>query len=246
METKKIFKENWKPVTIGGVTGIMIGSGATYAVQNHAGHDETLEVPVDQLAAATTNDDLSFSEAFKAARAEMGPGATFQWRGNIYSTYTAEEWQAQNGDAKPNEEPKVTEDPQVAEEPKAVEETEAVAVTSPSDNDVSIAEDQQAKIEATNHPVTSDDDDVRVVGFGEVTLPNGRNITVQEVDYNGQRVAIVDVDQDGTADFALSDVNHNRQMDEGEVIDLHTGEALSFTNDDDNQLAMNTADDMTI
>ena len=86
---------------------------------------------------------------------------------------------------------------------------------------------------ASDQAVQSDDDDVRVVGFGEVQLQNGRNVTVQELDYNGQRVAVIDLDQDGTADIAMSDLNHNRQMDEGEVIDLHTGEALSFTNDDD-------------
>ena len=32
-------------------------------------------------------------------------------------------------------------------------------------------------------------------------------------------------------DFALSDSNQNRQYDEGEVIDLHTGEPVNFTND---------------
>jgi hypothetical protein len=30
----------------------------------------------------------------------------------------------------------------------------------------------------------------------------------------------------------MTDLNHNQQMDEGEVIDLHTGEAISFANDD--------------
>jgi hypothetical protein len=30
----------------------------------------------------------------------------------------------------------------------------------------------------------------------------------------------------------MSDLNHNHLMDDGEVIDLHTGEELSFTNDD--------------
>lgn len=40
----------------------------------------------------TVNDDMSFNEAFAAARAESGIGATFEWRGKIYGTYTAEEW----------------------------------------------------------------------------------------------------------------------------------------------------------
>ena len=52
------------------------------------------------------------------------------------------------------------------------------------------------------------------------------------MEINGQRVAVIDVDKDGEADFAMTDLNHNYQMDDGEVIDLHTGETLTFTNDE--------------
>ena len=38
-------------------------------------------------------DDMSFAEAFKAAREETGPGGFFEWRGHTYNTYTAEEWE---------------------------------------------------------------------------------------------------------------------------------------------------------
>ena len=79
-----------------------------------------------------------------------------------------------------------------------------------------------------------------MLGYGDVALENGQNVTVEELNINGQRVAVVDVDQDGVADYGLSDINHNRQMDEGEVIDLHTGEAVSFTNDPCDDLAMTT------
>lgn len=37
-------------------------------------------------------DDMSFGEAFAAARAELGPGEVFEWRGAEFSTYTKEEW----------------------------------------------------------------------------------------------------------------------------------------------------------
>ena len=42
--------------------------------------------------ASGVSDDMSFSEAFEAARSELGPGGAFEWHGNVYSTYTAEEW----------------------------------------------------------------------------------------------------------------------------------------------------------
>ncbi len=38
------------------------------------------------------NDDMSFGEAFAAARDELGAGGVFMWNGNAYNTYYKEEW----------------------------------------------------------------------------------------------------------------------------------------------------------
>jgi hypothetical protein len=37
-------------------------------------------------------DDMSFNEAFAAARSDVGPGGVFEWNGNLYGTYYKEEW----------------------------------------------------------------------------------------------------------------------------------------------------------
>ena len=37
-------------------------------------------------------DSMSFGHAFAAAREATGPGGFFEWRGNLYNTYTKEEW----------------------------------------------------------------------------------------------------------------------------------------------------------
>lgn len=34
---------------------------------------------------------MTFGEAFKKKRSELGPGKTFTWKGNSYSTNTAED-----------------------------------------------------------------------------------------------------------------------------------------------------------
>ena len=39
------------------------------------------------------NENMTFDEAYAAAREEVGPGGVFSWHGNVYNTFTVEEWQ---------------------------------------------------------------------------------------------------------------------------------------------------------
>lgn len=41
-----------------------------------------------------------FSAAFGAARVEVGPGGVFEWHGNLYGTYTADEWNSMDSNAR--------------------------------------------------------------------------------------------------------------------------------------------------
>ena len=240
-------KETWKPVTIGGVTGILMGAGAMYGVQAMASGNEAIAVEEEGLRVATVSDELSFGKAFDAARAEVGPGGVFRWRGHIYNTYTEAEWKAMSADnrqlfanqVKPEVSAADVDMKQIAKAEAPVEDDVRVA-----DDDVQVAqaaadeqepvrEDVQARAEVTSwNEIAQDDNDVRIVGYKEIAVAPGRTINMQELDVNGQRVAVIDVDKDGVPDLAMTDLNHNQQMDEGEVIDLHTGEAISFANDD--------------
>lgn len=132
----------WVNVTLGGVSGILMGAGLMYAGMAHAkgtpgevpaanpqpeaeivtgkpegevqapqpaggqeqlaqqdtNTNETIEVhhhyhyDVDTVYVTEVDTDLSFGEAFAAARAEVGPGGVFVWHGGVYNTFTAEEW----------------------------------------------------------------------------------------------------------------------------------------------------------
>ena len=194
----------------------------------------------NQLASSERSyDDMTFREAFDAARAELGAGGVFRWHGNIYNTYTADEWNAKTAD----EQDAFAE--QVGAEVSAdkVENAELTQVEAKEETgaDVKVVMDNDTDATASSvgeQTVESDDDDVRVLGYGEVTLKDGHNVTVQELEINGRRVAVVDVDQDGEADYAMSDLNQNQRMDEGEVIDLHTGETVSFTNENSDDVVM--------
>lgn len=270
-------KGNWKPVTIGGLTGIVLGAGAMYAVKPSSvdtaeGTADTGNVsPIDTAQSAEAvsailpvSDNLSFDEAFAAGRAASGPGGLFTWRGNLYGTYYADEWNAMSDEEKDlfADRANAAVRGAVADTPQAPEtgveedfiadndvqlaeaDTEEAVFT---DNDVQVAEtsvEQHAfgekesseepnpKITVSWDNLVSEDSDVRVIGYGNVDVKGGESVYVEEVEINGQRVAVIDVDKDGEADFMMTDLNHNRQMDEGEVIDLHTGEALTFTNDE--------------
>lgn len=112
-ERKSVIANVWKPITIGGFTGILLGAGALMASNASAanqGHedtpqddavastDEPVVDPVEQVAPETeldianTEPGISFDEAFAAARAQVGPGGIFYWHGAIFSTYTVDEW----------------------------------------------------------------------------------------------------------------------------------------------------------
>ena len=254
-------KENWKPVAVGGLTGIVMGASATYVVRREhlEGEEESQQADeqMEETAFAHVNDDMSFNEAFSAARAEMGAGGLFCWHGNVYGTYTATEWNAMTLDEKNL----FAEYANNAVRSEAIE-THQLAETSTQGNktvdDVQIAEEvveedataDDVELAEVNHDtevvaakevdstgitswdsLVSEDNDVRVVGYKDVELSDGHYAPMQELDINGQRVAVIDIDGDGVADMALSDLNHNNEMDEGEVIDLQTGEVVSFTND---------------
>lgn len=89
--------------------GVLLGSAATVFLNMEAAEPLELEegeseTPIDQNAegeeAIGINDDMTFNEAFAAARSALGAGAVFEWRGNVYATYTKEEWDALNDGGK--------------------------------------------------------------------------------------------------------------------------------------------------
>lgn len=258
-------KETWKPVTIGGLTGILMGAGAIYGVQAMTSSSNDVASSADGgLKVATVSDSMSFNHAFEAARAQVGAGGVFTWRGHIFNTYTEAEWKAMshedkrlfaeqvkpeisavdvnehrlaNADVDANVNPNANDNPNPNPNTSNDNDDVQIAkdVTQPQDHDVEV---QSARVNADNlqettwNQLAQEENDVRIVGFKEIEIGRGRSITMEELDINGQRVAIIDVDKDGEPDLAMTDLNHNHQMDEGEVIDLHTGEPLSFTNDE--------------
>lgn len=108
VENKKDKKNNtWKHVAISGAAEFGLGAASTILFSSAANDpaDEvntedqvTLEgvngtAQVDSsVPVAHVSDDMSFGEAFASAHDQVGPGGVFVWHGQVYGTYTADEW----------------------------------------------------------------------------------------------------------------------------------------------------------
>ena len=179
----------WKAVSLGGVAGILMGAGAMYAAKAHASETSDVEA-VDENATEGTvpeahvSDSQSFSEAFDAARAEVGPGGVFHWHGGIYNTYTADEWNAMS-DAEKD-----------AFAERVSPEVEASAVSTPTDSQPEVIVHHVHHVAADEAtPVSQEEGDVRIVGTTEV---DGHLAVGYDTDGDGQTdVAIIDVDDSG-------------------------------------------------
>ena len=234
-------KATWKKVAVGGAAGILLGASAMYATDAYASSPE--EIPEEDESAqaaandnagikvAESHDDLSFKDAFDAARAEVGPGGAFHWHGNTYSTFTADEWNNMT-DAEKNDYAEAVKPEVRAEEINSThhhaEDVAMVSHSSPADQDVSVAHNDANLHQASDVQVADDQNaDVHLVNAGEVQLADGTMATVGVFDVDGQEVSVVDFDQDGTPDVAICDVNGNGSIDVGEAIDLHTGQVIT-------------------
>ena len=190
---------------------------------SQVGHVEIYsEAPV----AYGVDDSMSFSEAFAAARAEVGPGGVFHYRGGDYGTYYADEWQSMS-----KEERDLYADSVHPEVP-------ADKIDVPADNphditiniqingeDVNTIVDDtipEPKTEFAAHELGGD------VNVERVTMPDGQEVTVMETNIEGTDVAFIDLDNDGEPDIALADLNNDGELNPGEAIDLNTGEFIEL------------------
>lgn len=87
-------------VLLGGISTLIFTSAtsAETDLENESGEDtggseSPAWVDGDVKVATDVSEEMTFSQAFGTARAEVGPGGAFEWHGNVYSTYTAEEWE---------------------------------------------------------------------------------------------------------------------------------------------------------
>ena len=240
-------KNGWKKVTIGGVTGILMGAAGMYAA-NAFGKDsqeDSASVSSGQvqsheaengLKVAEVDDSLSFGDAFAAARNEVGSGGVFHWRGNIYNTFTEGEWdnmtpqehaqfaQQVQPEVRPEEMHARQESHHESHHDTAQHQRDSHEKTETKDNQET--EEQQAKKDEQEPPKTddhkedSDEPEVHYLGVEQKQTEDGHIINVGHMTINDNDVALVDLDNDQVFDVSVTDSNHNNEIENNEVGDI--------------------------
>lgn len=226
----------WHTVTIGGVAGIMFGAVAsgfkadavtTEQEEQLVGKEdddngEELPPPVvdEGITEATSvNDEMSFSEAFASARAEVGPGGVFQWHGSLYGTCYATEWDGMTAEEKSEYGSRVSHQQQNLTSAEHSSGNEEVNVKA-SAYTVNSSNDEEVEVLSASLPEDElEDEDVEVEVLGvEHDAQTDMNFAYVSVD--DQEVVLIDTTGDNEFDYLAGDFNNDNQITSDEVIDI--------------------------
>lgn len=225
----------WKEVTIGGVSGILLGGAGTFAATaSTIGSIEELleeETATEKTAAAAeeatggianatvtahgnvasgVNDHMSFNEAFAAARNGVGAGGCFVWHGNVFSTYHTNEWNAMT----PAQRDEFTAQ-SLGVDTSHSHDTGTYAHQSPGTHNTEVSHHEEENNTGEN------DLAVEVLGVEQIQNEDGSVSNIGVAGINGQAVYFIDVDgQDGEFDLMAVDLNNNNNLEENEITDI--------------------------
>lgn len=203
--------------------------------------DPSLKVATD------INDSDTFAQAFADARAQVGTPGVFEWKGNLYSTYTAEEWD--------NLGPKGRSDYASNFAWDRIDHTNSpvYAAADPSEYDneeIEVMSDEELNNINTNpdtylaHEEISVEPEVEVLGiaYDEVSGANAAGVSV-----DGNEVVLIDVDGDLVYDYIAGDIDGDGQISDEEIVDISSDNFSIYDLDQatNNGITSTLADDAT-
>ena len=169
-------------------------------------HPQDVLIATDEgMRVAQVNDNLPFAEAFADARAQVGPGGAFEWRGSVYNTYYKEEWNEMTPVQRHEYQAKVDYN-EIA--PSPAHHHTAHPTPNPTAMDSSAWEHEQPE------------GDIKILGIEEVIAPDGHPVTVVGVEVEGDQALLLDIDQDDVLDVLIADVDHNNNISPNEIFDV--------------------------
>lgn len=256
VEVKSTKGSIWKRSAAGAGAGLLIGGVSTFLMgmkpapgddinsgdnNENNNHKEELSNPEwvdDDIAVATmVNDEMSFGEAFAAARTEVGPGGCFEWRGNVYGTYTADEWNNMTAEQRADWSDHFSwnhidhSQSDVAQHSTTAQHTSSDATAHATANDddievVSVNHNENSDIAQNQHNVYQTSNEVEVQSVEPeievlgVVHDSETNANIGGMTIDGQDVILIDVDNDLAFDYIVADVNGNGQIDQNELVDI--------------------------
>lgn len=258
---KKEEASTWDKVAAGAGLGVMLGSVASFmATQAMASEEKPDEPEPDKptengggeaegeqpvwtdggiAVAENVTDEMSFGEAFSTARAEVGSEGAFEWRGNVYATYTAEEWNAMT----PEEKEEYNQ--HFRWHMHNTEATTQTAESATAENEVEVVVEGNSQEEATveEAEVAEAIPEVEVLG---VVHDNETGANIGGMIIDDQEVVVIDVPAgseggDGVFDYMAYDADGNGQFAENEIADI-SGAHLTVDDLTDNPYDTNSGD----
>ncbi|MCF0196639.1 MAG: hypothetical protein HUK03_05320 [Bacteroidaceae bacterium] len=243
-ESKNDNSQMWKNVVVGGMAAAVVGGAATMAAHAATPGTEDLQdtsggempSPEDIPVSNETNDDMSFSEAFAAARDDVGPGGVFTWHGNTYGTYYKDEWEAltpeQRHEFSNQFGPAASDDTPEPVPVEPVPDPEPIAIPLPGegggddipgggDDIPGGGDDIPGDGGGDEGPLTVDfPDEVQTVEVLGVVHDPDIDANVAYVETSEPEIVLVDTDNDNTFDIAMADFNGDNEITPDEIIDI--------------------------
>lgn len=220
-------KSNLGAAVAGAVGGFVAGAASGAAMSAAAMPANEVPAETEEVVAETTTDTPeaenvllvndegvrvahveadSFSDAFAQARQQVGPGGVFEYRGQIYGTYYADEWNNMSAQERADYKQRVS----------------GVAPThhEPVSADAS-AHQSEVPSNAQMLDVEISEDNIRVLGVERVETAPGTMGTIATVELHGEVGMMIDIDNDDIVDVYQHDVNMDNRIDETESHNIH-------------------------
>lgn len=234
-------------ILMGALSAFLTASSLHHSTEEPAGNEQPAE-QTNQYAdetihmASGVRDEMSFNEAFAAARAEVGPGGAFEWRGHVYGTYYGTEWESMTEAERAEYESHFswasghhadTGSDHVAQDDSSLK-NEEVIVNTGSDDDGEVI-----MVEAEEEESTEGDGDVSVVVAHDPEL----DMNVAVLSDGESEMRLFDVDNDNTFDVLGVDANGNGYLEADELTNIEeygvtVDDLGGFTTDSGEALAL--------
>lgn len=163
---------------------------------------------------AHVSDNLTFAQAFAEARRQVGPGGVFEWRGNVYGTYYATEWEQMSAAERAEYHSHIDYQAAHAEHQVYFGNEQRPTPTQNSDD---------GKVKSNEEKIDIDPDEpVKVISIQQVDCEFGKDgkAIIAEITIDGQEAVLMDLNNDGHFDALLADLDNDGLLSENEIIDI--------------------------